>query len=77
MPTEMGAILPSHLSSVDQAEKRFVYERGRLEGMATPLARHLPADQTAQFRLHERQQPLEGLLIAVAPRPQQLGYCRG
>ena len=31
------------------------------------------ASQAAQLRLHERRQPLERAIVAVAPRPQQLG----
>ena len=34
---------------------------------------HVPASQPAQLRLHERRQLLERAIIAVAPRPQQLG----
>ena len=66
---EMRAILPAHLSGVDQPHERFVDERRRLQRVAAALASHVAAGQPAQLRFDERQQPLQGRLVAIGPRP--------
>src|SRR5438105_15338229 len=68
---EMRAILPAHLSGVDQPHERFVDERRRLQRVAAALAGHVAPRETTQFGVDERHQPLEGGLVAVAPRAQE------
>ena len=72
-PEKVRAILPADASGVGQPEKRLVHQRCGLQRVAAPLAAHVPARQAAQLRLDERRQLLERAIIAVAPRPQQLG----
>ena len=70
---KVRAILPADAPGVGQSKKRLVHQRRGLQRVSAPLAAHVPSSQAAQLRLHERQQPLERAIIAVAPRPQQLG----
>ena len=70
---KVRAVLPADTPGVGQAKKRLVHERGGLQRVSAPLAAHVASSQAAQLRLDERQQLLERGIIAVAPRPQQLG----
>ena len=72
-PEKVRAVLPADAPGVGQPEKRLVHQRRGLQGVAAPLAAHVPSSQAAQLRLHERRQLLERAIIAVAPRPQQFG----
>ena len=47
---EVGAVLPTDVTPVHQADKRFVHQRGRLKHVAGPLAPEVPASDLAQFR---------------------------
>jgi hypothetical protein len=72
-PKKVRAILPSDTPGVRQSEKRLIHQRRDLQGVAAPLAGHVPSGQAAQLRLDERRELLERAIIAAAPRPQQLG----
>src|SRR5262249_47438904 len=62
------AILPLHVPRSQQPKKRLVHERSRLQRMTVAFAPHVRASESAQFGFDERDQPVEGGLIAVAPR---------
>ena len=47
---EVGAVLPTDVTPVHQADKRFVHQRGRLKHVAGPLAPEVSASDLAQFR---------------------------
>ena len=72
-PEKVRAVLPPDASRVGQPEKRLIHQRRGLQGMSAAFAPHVPASQAAKLRLDERREPLEGVVFAVAPRPQQLG----
>ena len=74
---KMRAILPAHVLRTDQPHERFIDERRRLQRVVAPFARHVDARQAPQLRFDERDQRLEGVVVAVAPRPEQSGdLCR-
>jgi hypothetical protein len=70
---KVRAILPADAAGVGQPEERFVHQGRGLQGVTATLAAHVPASQAAKLRLHERRQPFERTVVAVRPRPQQLG----
>lgn len=63
----MGSILPVHALIVDQARVAFVNQRGRLEAMASALTPHVTIRQAMKFVVDRGSQPLERILIPVAP----------
>ena len=70
---KVSAILPADAAGVRQPKERLVHQRRGLQGVAPTLTAHVPSSQAAKLRLHERCQPFERTVIAVRPRPQQLG----
>ena len=73
---KVRAVLPPDAREIDQPEVRLVDKRRRLERVSLPLACHLPAGQSPQLAVNERHQLLERLLIAAAPRDEQIGDVR-
>ncbi len=69
---EVGAILPLHSLVVHQAHVRFVYQRGRLEGVARALALHVAVSEAAKFTIDDRCQTIQRALISRAPSAQEL-----
>ena len=67
----------SPLPAVDEPEVRLVDERRRLEAVARALARHAAARDPVQLPVDERNQSLEGTLVALPPLEQQPGDVRG
>ena len=65
------AILPPHLSRVDQPNERLVDEGRRLQRVTQSFAGHVDAGQAAQFGLDQRDEVFQRGLVAAAPRPQQ------
>jgi hypothetical protein len=45
----MRAVLPFHLSDVDEPDKGFVHQRCRLQGVPDTFVRHVPARQAPQL----------------------------
>jgi hypothetical protein len=70
---EMRPVLPAHGVCAGEPNKCFVDERRRLEGVFAPLPGHVGPSQAQELGLDEREQVLERLRIAVAPRPKQMG----
>src|SRR5262249_23757106 len=70
---EVRAILPGQAPGVDQPDERLVDERGGLQRMAAALAAHVRAGEAPQLTVDQRQQALERVLVAAAPRAKQLG----
>jgi len=69
----MTAVLPSDLPCTGQTQKGLVDERRRLQRVPLALPAHVATRQPAQLRFHERNELFERRIIAVAPRPQELG----
>jgi hypothetical protein len=67
----MCAILPFHLSDVDEPHKGFVDQRRCLQRMANTLVRHMPPRESPQFLVHERDQLFQRRVVATAPIDQQ------
>jgi hypothetical protein len=65
------AVLPFHLSDVDQPDKCLVDQRCCLKGMPSALVRHMAASKAAQFVVDEWNQPFERRFVAGAPVNQQ------
>jgi len=70
---EMHAIANGNRFALQEAEKRFVDERGGLQRVSGALVRHVVDGDTVQLPVHERNQPLESGVIAFAPLDEQAG----
>ena len=73
---EVGAALPAHVLPVDQPEIRLVDERCRLEEVSRALARHEAHREAVQLVEHQGGQRLEGGLVTLVPRDEQLRDAR-
>ncbi len=73
----MRAVLPTHPAQIHQTQIRLVDERGRLECLAGTFAPYDPTCQPAQFRMHERDQLLERVLISVPPGVKEMSDLMG
>jgi hypothetical protein len=58
---EMRSVAPGHATQIDHADINLVHEGCGLEGVADPLARHVPLRSTMQFLVDKRGQLLERL----------------
>jgi hypothetical protein len=56
---------------IDETQIGFVDERGRLQRVVRPLARHLPSRQPLQLRVNDRQELLQRGLIAILPSGEE------
>jgi hypothetical protein len=63
----MRTVVPLDSFSVDQANKSLVDERRRLEAMPDTLSRHAAPGDAVKFLVDERNQAVEGTLVALAP----------
>ena len=73
---EVDAVLPVDLLRANQAEIRLVDERGRLQAVANPLARHAAFGDAVQLAMNERDQLLERSVITATPVHEQAGDVR-
>ena len=71
---EMGAVLPCHILPVDQSKVDLVDEGGGLKGMVRALATEIAPGEAREFCGDQRREPVESMLVAVAPRLQQLRH---
>jgi hypothetical protein len=69
----MHTVVPRDVFHIDQAEVRLVDQRGRLKAVAPPLAGHAPPRDLMEFPLNQRNQSLEGRLVAMPPFEKKLG----
>ena len=74
---EMRAVVPRHVFRVDQPQIRFVDERRRLEAVPGTLSRHAAPRDLVELPVDERNQSLEGGLVALSPFQKQSGDLRG
>jgi hypothetical protein len=70
---KVGAVLPVHLSDVDQPQIRLVDERRGLQGLAGSLAREASLRDSPQLTVHERHQGIEGGFVTLPPRQEKRG----
>jgi hypothetical protein len=64
---EMRAVLPANISLIDEAQIRLVNERRRLERVVGAFAPARARRDPAQFPVHERNQGIEGVAVALLP----------
>jgi hypothetical protein len=62
---EVGAILPRSLVVFDQPQPGFMNEGRRLQGVAGGFVGHPVGRQLTQFLIHQRQQLIRGLFVAL------------
>ena len=70
---KMGAVLPVDVRRVDEPQIRLVDECCCLEAVTGALAGHAAARDLVELPVDERDQPLEGRLVAVPPLVEQPG----
>jgi hypothetical protein len=68
---KVRTVLPADTPRVRQFQERFIHQRGGLQRVSAPFPAHVRPCEAAQLPLHERYQLLQGVIIAIAPRPQQ------
>jgi hypothetical protein len=73
---EVRAVMPCHGLAVDQADIGLVDESRRLEAVPHTLARHAGSRDAMELVVDERNQLLEGALVALSPSEQQSGDLR-
>ena len=70
---EVGPVLPVDVLDVDQPEVGLVHQRRGLQAVPAALARQAAPRDPAQFIVYERNQLVEGGLIAFPPCEEQSG----
>ena len=70
---EMRAVMPLNGLPVNQPDICLVDERRRLETVPDALSRHTASRDPVELLIDERNQPLEGVLVAVSPPEEQPG----
>lgn len=68
---KMHAIAHGNRFALQEAQERFVDERGGLQRVSGTLVRHVVDGDTVQLPVHEWNQPLESSVIAFAPLDEQ------
>jgi hypothetical protein len=69
---EMWPVLPARVALVDELEIRFVYERGRFERMARPLALQIRSGERTELAVHHRHEFVGGVTISVTQTEKTL-----
>ena len=64
---EVSPVLPVDVLKIDQSEVRLVHERRRVQAVPGTFASHAASGDAPQLVVHERDQLVEGGLIARAP----------
>src|SRR5436190_22780541 len=72
----MRAVVPLNRLSADEADIRLVDERRRLEAVPCAFSRHTASRDPVQLLVDERDQSLEGALVALSPLEEQPGDLR-
>ena len=73
----MRVVVPRHVLGIDQPKIRFVDERRRLEAVPRALAGHAAPRDLVELSMDERNQPIEGRLVALPPFEKEPGDLRG
>jgi hypothetical protein len=74
---EMRAVVPCHVFRVDQPQIRLVDEGGRLKAVTRALSRQTSLRDVVELAMDERNQSLEGVLVATPPFEEEPGDSRG
>ena len=73
----MRPVLPVDVLDVDQAQKGFVDQFGRLHAVVRTLAVQAPAGDAAQLVVDERHQRIQSRLVSLAPGSEEHGHLVG
>jgi hypothetical protein len=74
---EVRSVVPLDCLPVHQTHIRLVNKRRRLEAMTSGLSCHAASRDSVKFLMDERDQSLEGPLVASSPFEKQAGdFCR-
>ena len=68
----MRAILPLHVTDIDELQVRLVDERGWLERVAVTFVPHVAPGDAAQLRVDYRDEPLERSFIPLSPGDKEV-----
>ena len=63
----MGPVLPADVTPANKTNKCLVHQGGRLQQVSRPLTAKVSVRESAQLRLDERNQLLEGCGIPFSP----------
>jgi hypothetical protein len=70
-------VLPRDVLSVDQPQIGLIDERSRLQTVPDALMADVPPRDAVEFGIDQRDEALEGVLVAFAPFEQQSSDLRG
>jgi len=70
---KMQAIPNRNRLTLEEADERFVDERGGLQRVSGALVGHVVDGDAVQLAVHERNQPLESRVVAFAPLDEKAG----
>ena len=73
-PKKCAAVPPVDSPLVDQAQIRFVHQRGGLQRVPATLARELAPRHPPEVGVEQPEQPLRALGLARAPGAEQIGH---
>ena len=68
----MGSILPIYLIRIYESNVGLIHQSRGLEHVAGPFARHVSGGQMMQVLVNHRRKAIEGGLVAIPPRDEQL-----
>jgi hypothetical protein len=74
---EVRPVLPVHLPDVHQPQIGLVHERRGLQALRGSLVAQTPARNLAQLVVHERHQPRQRVIVALAPGEEKRGDVGG
>src|SRR5215218_650752 len=73
---KVRAVVPLDRLPVHQPDKRLVDERGRLQAVSHALSCHAASRNAVELIMDERDQPVQGAVIASSPSQQEPGDLR-
>ena len=72
---KLSPILPRRVTLIDELQKDFMNECGRLKRVIRPLAPQLASGDAPKFRVDQRGEPIQRRLVAAPPLRQHLCNC--
>ena len=69
---EMRAILPLHVTDIDELQVRLVDESGWLERVAVAFVPYLAPGDAAQLRVDHRDEPFERSFVPLSPGDKEV-----
>jgi hypothetical protein len=72
----MHPVVPRDVVRIDQAKVRLIDQGGGLKAVTSALPGHAPPCDLVEFPMNQRNQSLEGLLVAPPPFEKEAGDSR-